>query len=373
MNNMLTVFIVLFLYFTTAHSWEGLVINGIEGKTQLFTQGTLPVITYNVPFDLPNLKYTAAVTLNGLIYYIGGTDETRNISRDENGRWLADFGAIGHDSVMIFDPKTNLTTEGQRMNFARSTPVASVVNGTIIVCGGNTTNEILPPPTTTTGHPIIATTQDPNANVQKLTSTSTCEQYIPSEQKWNIIASLCVHDSYKSNNHRFAMVTLHNDVYAFGGSSGSNIQYGSQSYDLSKNVYKFGGNCWIERKPMPFAKSDHASIAIDNDRALVCGGSGNTNCYIYSASLNQWSSAPKMAQTRRAHQMVIFKGKQLECFLNEFHLFCLEQIYILSGNTIELYSLQTGGTIVHTDMVYETYFTAVAIDKTLLPRSIYSL
>jgi hypothetical protein len=259
MNNMFTVSIVLFLYFTTAHSWEGILINGIEGKTQLFTLGTPPVIIYNVPFDLPNVKYTAAVTLNGLIYYIGGADEARNFYRDEYGRTMVNNSIIGRDSVMIFDPKTNLTTQGTRMNFARSTPVATVVNGTIIVCRGNTTDETLPPTTTTTtttGRPIIATAHYGNTNLPNLlnqNSTTACEQYIPSEQKWNMIASLPVYDSYSTRANRFTMVTLNNDVYVFGGNLGFSEQIDRQNNDFNKRVYKFDGNSWIERKSMPFA------------------------------------------------------------------------------------------------------------------------
>jgi hypothetical protein len=63
----------------------------------------------------------------------------------------------------------------------------------------------------------------------------------------------------------------------------------------------------------------HAAVALDNDRALMCGGIRNNaswpnkyeitpNCYIYSASKDQWTSAPPLTLFREYHVMVMFNG-----------------------------------------------------------------
>jgi hypothetical protein len=66
--------------------------------------------------------------------------------------------------------------------------------------------------------------------------------------------------------------------------------------------------------------SSQAGIAIDANRALICGGyaykggscqdNGVSDCFIYSASNDSWTQAAPMAQARCEHLMVMFEGER---------------------------------------------------------------
>ncbi len=253
---------ILFILFliNILDAWSGIVIDGYGlGETQLYIPGNPPINTPNMNFGLPHLFGAAAVMLNGNAYFIGGGYKATN-------------------AVTIFHPTTNRSTSGCPLHIARYVHSATVFGDTIIVCGG-TNNSV---------------------------SFTSCEQYDLSNNKWNFIAELpAVLPIAKS-----AMVTLNNHAYIFGGS-------GKCDTSLSP-VNMFDGKSWVARSSivgLPWYA--HAGVAIDTDRALVCGGRAYkggpcptvSDCFIYSSSSDSWTKAASMAQVRCYHSAVMFEGE----------------------------------------------------------------
>jgi hypothetical protein len=248
-------------------AWNGILMNGLTSGIQIFDPSNPTILIPD--FNLAKLFGSTAVSLNDRVYFIGG------IRNDINGNYT--------NSVTEFSPQLNNTNNrSSSLNYARALHSAVIVNNTIIVCGG------------------INATQ-PNG-------MSSCEQFDVSTQTWNIIASLPV------STYSLSMTTLNHRAYAFGG-------YNSGEFCKSRaSVYMFNGASWvaINFNHMPFALREHTSVAIDNETALICGGIGYrltgdgctalSNCFIYNATSDQWRDAPKMAQARQDHSMVVFNG-----------------------------------------------------------------
>jgi N-acetylneuraminic acid mutarotase len=254
--------ILLFLFSTNAiAAWSGIVMDGKWGNTQLYVPGNPPTNTPNVNFGLSHRYRHAAVMLNGRAYFISGVSANNTIT----------------NLVTIFNPSTNTSTTGAPLNVARHGHAATVVGDTIIVCGGAFNS----------------------------TALSSCEQYNPSTQKWNMITSLPTPSVF------FVMVTLNNRAYTFGESP--------DACGPAPPVYMFDGQNWESRSSiagLPYW--GHAGVAIDVDRALICGGNAYkggscqpvSDCFIYSATNDSWTQAASMAQIRCHHSMVMFEGER---------------------------------------------------------------
>jgi hypothetical protein len=110
------------------------------------------------------------------------------------------------------------------------------------------------------------------------------------------------------------MLTLNNRVYAFPGTA-------YLCADEPAPVYMFDGSNWVPRSStISIPQKHHSALAIDTDRALICGGWAQTtrpgvrcqivpDCFIYSASSDEWTPAATMAVERWKHLMVMFEGK----------------------------------------------------------------
>jgi hypothetical protein len=288
-----------------------------RGQTQLYIPSKPPVNVPNVNFGLSHRVGQAAVMLNGRAYFIG----------------------VG---MTIFNPSTNTSTIGAPLNVARWLHAATVVNNTIIVCGGYNDGPAL----------------------------SSCEQYTPSNQTWNMIMPLPVIAGSGP------MVTLNNRAYSFGRSGNCGPS--------PPPIYMFDGQNWVTRSSisgLPYYV--HAGIALDTDRALICGGLaykaglcqfGVSDCFIYSASSDSWTTAAPMSQGRCKHSMVMFEGETFR------HLFFKRlvsvsqiagQIYIFgncSGDktVVENYNPVTGSTILATRIVGNAFMAAVAIEQSTM-------
>jgi hypothetical protein len=278
---MIAIILLIVFQICNCDAWSGIVLDGTS-NTQLYIPGNPPIKTSNVNFGLSHLVGQEAVMLNGRAYFIGGYSPT-NVTYT--------------NTVTIFNPSTNTSTTGAPLNIARRTHGATVVNDMIIVCGGS--------------------------NVS--TDLSSCEQYNPSTQKWIMITSL------PTLSLRFVMATLNNRAYAFGGSAACVI---------TPPVYMFNGQNWESRSSIAGLPSwDHAGVAIDADRALICGGlaykegscSDIADCFIYSASSDSWTQAAPMAQIRCRHSMVMFEGERSKNGLKNLYQQKLQIRYTYSG------------------------------------------
>jgi N-acetylneuraminic acid mutarotase len=257
---MIAIILLIVSQIYSCDAWSGIVMDGLSG-TQLYVPGNPPINTPNVDFGLSHRFGQAAVMLDDKAYFIGGYPLTTI-------------------AVTIFNLSTSTSTTGAPLNVARRHHAATVVGDTIIVCGGvNEPNNVL----------------------------TSCEQYNPTTQMWNMTTSLPTPTTY------FVMATLNNHAYTFGGSG---------ACSSTSPVYMFDGQNWEPRSSiagLPVTK--HAGVVLDADRALICGGwaykGGScqfvSDCFIYSASSDSWSQAASMAQIRCRHSMVMFKG---ECSKN---------------------------------------------------------
>jgi hypothetical protein len=105
---------------------------------------------------------------------------------------------------------------------------------------------------------------------------SSCEQSNAGVTSWTPITSL------PAAVQSPAMVTLLGKVYIFGGYNGA-PQTSVRMYD--------GVSVWVSKAAMSPGREGHVALALDNDRALMCGGNipATTNvntCVIYTASTN---------------------------------------------------------------------------------------
>jgi N-acetylneuraminic acid mutarotase len=260
-SSMFSTILIVLLSTNHVFSWSGILLDGLAGKTQLYVPGNTPTNTPNIDFGLPHLQGQTVVMLNEKVYFTGGYPLTNDVT--------------------IFDPTTNKSTPGTPLNVARFWHAAIVVNDTIIVCGG----------------------QDKYG-----TALSSCEQYNQTTQKWNMFTPLPV------PTKGFVMMILNNRVYAFGGSG--------ECSDVPK-VYMFDGQNWVSRtSTLGVSYMFHAGIALDTDRALLCGGmaykdgtcSLTGDCVIYTTSSDSWKRAPSMTRVRNGHSMVSFMGEDLYCY-----------------------------------------------------------
>jgi hypothetical protein len=258
---MIAIILLIVFQIYNCDAWSGIVLDGAGfGNTQLYVPGNPPINTPNVNFGLPHLYGQAAVMFRGNVYFTGGLGPT--------------------NLVTIFNLSTNTSTNGAPLIAARCLHTATVVGDTIIVCGGKNEEDVL----------------------------AFCEQYNPSTQQWNMITPLPTPSEF------FVMTTLNNRAYTFGN--------GRDGCDGSAPpVYMFDEQNWVTRSSivsLPYY--NHAGVALDADRALICGGwaykgglceyDGVSDCFIYSASSDSWTKAASMAQARCGHSMVMFEGER---------------------------------------------------------------
>jgi hypothetical protein len=102
--------------------------------------------------------------------------------------------------------------------------------------------------------------------------------------------------------YSLAMTTLNGKAYAFGG------------FDTVAQtaVYMFDGTSWMPKLAMSPGRYQHSVLALDTDRALICGGKAPTSytatCVIYIASSNSYTGAANLYQARDYHCMVMFES-----------------------------------------------------------------
>jgi N-acetylneuraminic acid mutarotase len=251
-------FLALSLCAVIAHGWTGILFDGGDkGKTQVYIPRSGRA--QSVSFNLPSRQEQTAVTFNGKVYIIGGRNSENNFS----------------NALTIFDPSTNQTVQGRPMSFPRASATAVVVNNTIIVCG---------------------------RSLNALSPYMPCEQYDPSTQIWRILPT-----PPDVSRMSAAAFVLSGQMYIAGGAviNGQNI-------DMS-SVFVYDGTQWTLRARMPIGLIRHAAIALDADRALICGGQlinnrATGNCSVYTASTDDWAPEAPLMIARFGHSMVLWQG-----------------------------------------------------------------
>ena len=131
-----------------------------------------------------------------------------------------------------------------------------------------------------------------------LVAASSCEQSNIGVTSWTPITSLPI------ALHLLAMVTLLGKAYVIGGT------YDNTNAQTSVSMYD-GVSVWVAKAPLSPGRYAHAALALDDDRALLCGGETPTvvnTCVIYTASTNTWTTALAMTQVRGAFNLVMSEG-----------------------------------------------------------------
>lgn len=277
---LLTLALFPFLILGTC-AWSGILLD--SRNPQLYLPTSSPHTIGNISFKLPNCFGTeTAVMLNGLVYFISGDD------CPPYHRYI----------TYIFDPQTNVTVKSHAKTPYTDFMVSTVVNGTIVLCSA--------------------------------TGDFACYTYSVSAQTWTDVTQLDV-----SHPSGFALTTINNEVYVFGG--GGDI-YGC--YDATSNSYKYD-NKWqkIPLAPMPQATSGHSALTLSNSTALICGGfinitnttipscAATSNCFVYTASTDSWMPVKSMATARAGASMVTFDGRTVSVLIQIHSNFCIQVVY----------------------------------------------
>jgi hypothetical protein len=281
--------IVLLTALNQAACWPAIIIenddSGSDHKaiTQLITADNQVVdVTYR--FGLPVSNFGGVVTMNNLLYVIGGD-------------------AHDHRGTSVFDPTTNLTSQLADMTRGRRGISAAAVpkSNTIVVCG--------------------------NVYSYFDKSDNTCEQFHAGNNVWSRIQNLPV-----VSIHSQMSLTLLGKAYIFGGVGGDGSHSESHVFRLDAGI--FGGH-WTTMSSMPVGLAYAGIIELieGNGVALLCGGAGDgvpeSACYLYDASTDTWTTSPfSLNEKRSTHTLVRFNGR----------------IMCLGGGlqTVEVYDATTG-------------------------------
>ncbi len=276
--------LILLSFCKRAHCWSGILLDGNINGTQIYLQsGETQSVQLNIQNERSGLR-VAAVMLNNRVHFMNKQSHT------------------------IFDPSTNTTTPGSNMNGRRQDHVATVVDDKIIICGGNNDEQ-----------------------------SASCEKYIPETEQWSVI------DSKGLPVTSMAMTILHNRAYIFGGFGG--WFYPDDSADqipiYLSTTFMYNGERWIRRRSMPVKLAMHSAVALDRDRAVICGGyeistSPLKECYVYDSNDDTWSKAPAMTQPRYGHSMVVYKGRRNELSFGNWLYKQLQIVFISLVDTIML-------------------------------------
>jgi N-acetylneuraminic acid mutarotase len=250
-------FIFVLLKCLLCNAGNGIIMDTTTG-TFLIRPNEVPHVM-SVNFGLPNYFRGAAVTLpDGNAYFLGGSSNS---------------SLVPTTRVTRFDPSTNTSTAAAPMNVACMGHAATVVNNTIIVCGG----------------------------YNNVTGTIFCEQSSIGVTSWTNITSL------PTPAFVHVMVTLNGNAYVMGG------------WDNSTKVYMYNGATWITKASLSPGRYAHQALALDINRALICGGvvsgSYDATCVIYTASTDMYSSTLAMAKTRSYFSLVMSES-MVECVVD---------------------------------------------------------
>jgi hypothetical protein len=252
--------LALFIAVEQTACWSAIVINSDinNNSTQLFNPIDNQVVDVTGQLGLPNCEQSAFVTVNHLLYVIGG---------------LCPAGTSA--STFVFNAATNKTTQLADMNESRFTITAAAAdnNTAIVVCGG-------------------------------FLSIPSCEKFDIANNKWAYIQSLPISFSYSQSS-----LTLMDRPYIFGGADDL------LGNDNTKAVFTLDVGGWKKVADMPVALEGAGAIVMDDGTAMICGGnidSGDsaTACYIYTPWNDTWTTSPfSLATPRWAFTIVRYIGR----------------------------------------------------------------
>ena len=295
--------------------------------------------------DMPTARSCFSTSVvDAKIFAIGGRVL---LERDE-------FGDTELSTVEMYDPETDTWERKANMPTARSGVSVSVVDGKIYAIGGETikkiayhkswTNETKKLPTVEMYDPVTDTwTQKADMPTPRKTKTCVVDGKIyaiggsgfdlTSNNHWQL-ATVEVYDpttdawaKAKSMNHtRYdaALSVVNGEIYAMGGTGWPLIEYQSNSYLSSVEVFNPETHRWQERTEIIAPKAGHAASVIDG-KIYVTGGylwkdkefKHLSTIEIYDPTTDRWTQEPDMLMGKSGHASEVIDG----------------QIYIFGGNS----------------------------------------
>jgi len=245
-----------------------------DPQTQTFAQ--IPGVMQH-----PRASHSATLMSDGRVMLLGGMNEVGVI--------------VGTGD--IFDPATGVNTPIAVMSSPRATHTATLLaDGRVFVAGG-------------------FALLDPNDPTSSLTSTlSTTEIYDPATNRWQAGPGL----SKQLTGHTASL--LSNGQVLIAGGIEITMIFGQVLPSITANCSRFDpqSNQLVATAPMPQAATMHAQVTLPNGNALVVGGADLnfisyqilTNCQVYNAGSNSWSSAGNL-QFPRAYPGVAVAGSKI--------------------------------------------------------------
>ena len=232
---------------------------------------------WHVISELPTLRsgFSTAV-VNGKIYLIGGTPF-------QNRR-----GPYGLPTVEVYDPKTNSWERVADMPTPRTSTEATVINGTIYVCGGY--NGI-------------------DNRAVNLKFLDIVEAYDPKNDTWARKQGMSV------SRVDFGVGAVAGKIYSIGGSVHpfDRKPEAPGRIDLVE-AYDPATDTWVKRADMP-TKRDGFGVGVVNNRIYAIGGGGwpqvgaggpfLTVIEEYDPKINRWERKNEMPDLRLAFSTVV--------------------------------------------------------------------
>lgn len=211
------------------------------------------VASLPVPFD-----HVQAVTLNGLIYYVGG---------------LTGWPSPHINNVQIYNPATNSFSQGTAMTRGRGAGGTAVYNGKIYYAGGLN-----------------------NGN-----AVNWFDVYDPVANTWTALANM------PTNRDHFHAAVVGSRFYAIGG---RNVQIDSTNRIV--DMYDFNTNAWTTlNTQLPTARGGFG-IAVIGTEILVIGGEGggiaHSEVEAYDTVANTWRTLTPMPTPRHGTQAAVCNG-----------------------------------------------------------------
>ena len=235
-----------------------------------------------------SLHHTSAASFGGKIYVAGGY----------TGDWTAS------DRLFIYDPETNVWTQGNPMPTPRGYPNAEFVNGTLYVIGG-----------------------DGGEGYERALNTT--ESYDPVTNQWTIESPM------PTARHHAASAVVDGEIYVIGGRIGEELN----NVDLIEKYNPVTGNWTIDLKPMPSKRSGNAAASL-NGHIYVLGGEQNQGTFDnnerYDPETDTWTKEIPMMNARHGLGVVSFDNKIYAIGGGPergFYTSGINEIYHLSNNS----------------------------------------
>ena len=189
-----------------------------------------------------------AVKIGSLVYYTGG--------------WLSSDAIPAHDHLFVYNPLTDVRTDGAHVPLHTAEGVSGAVNGKLYVLPGACSGDGYPFPGYCATEPI-----------------RTLFRYDPATNTWSTRRS-CPHYHRGGGGG-----VIDGKFYVVGG--GPDINTATATLD----VYDAATNTWATRAPMPTAGSLVRGTVIQNKLFVVLyTTSGTLKAYRYNPLTNVWTS-----------------------------------------------------------------------------------